>query len=205
MNFPEPPVPPHLTDTQIQSIVDDFRTSYWPEGALPVDSELIAEHLGISFVPIANLRDETGIDATLSADRELLYIDLEYFRNPRQENRVRFSVAHELGHYMLHQALFDYYHQNMPGDVFEWACMMRWLHDQYEAFYEQQAHEFAGRLLVPCDQLSEAIRPYLEQIRAAGIDVCSDASRAHLASKVQRIFMVASQVIEIRLRKCRIQ
>lgn len=204
MSFPPPPVPPILSDHQIQVMAENFRQTYWPQGTLPIDAELIAENLGISIDPVAGLREETGIDATLSADCSLLYIDLEYFRNPRQENRVRFSVAHELGHLVLHQQLFAYYQENMPKDVYEWARMMRWLHDTYELYYEHQADEFAGCLLVPAERLASEIQPFLEQIKKTGYGFDADTVRSVIAPKVQRVFMVAPTTIEIRLRKYKI-
>jgi Zn-dependent peptidase ImmA (M78 family) len=201
MTFPPPPVPPPLKDSQIRQIAEAFRFARWPQATVPVDAELIAEYLGIWIDPVANLRDETGIDATLSADRKIIYIDLEYFRNPRQENRVRFSVAHELGHCELHRELFNYYLENKPKDVYEWAKLMRWLHDEFESIYETQADEFASCLLVPADLLAVEAKPYLDHIRKSGLSFGPDAKRDYIAGKVQRTFMVSPQTLEIRLRK----
>jgi len=64
-------------------------------------------------------------------------------------NRLRFSIAHELGHWCLHREEFQDHGFDSEEDFarWTWECGGR----KYEI--EQEANEFAGRLLVPVDRL----------------------------------------------------
>ena len=72
------------------------------------------------------------------------------FRSPVwKQKRLRFSVAHELGHLALHRAAAS----TVKFGSFEDFQMWTRNGDKYEL--EQAANEFAGRLLVPVDRLRD--------------------------------------------------
>ena len=43
------------------------------------------------------------VEALLVGDLKTIAVDRDVFMDPRAENRLRFSVAHELGHLILHR------------------------------------------------------------------------------------------------------
>lgn len=191
----------------ILQAAEGFRAKHWPEGTIPVDVELIAEKAGIDIVPAANLRDDVAIDACISADLKSLYVDLQYLMNTRMEFRVRFSIAHELGHLVLHRHVFDEYAQESPKSAQEWAKLIQ---DRIETpILEREANEFAGCLLVPEPALRELFEEYYpimcKAFQEKGWDLEAtdpDSLRAFLAGHIQRKFEVSAKVIEIRLRAC---
>lgn len=67
---------------------------------------------------------------------------------------------------------------------------------------EQQAYEFAGRLLVPSDTLKQELSRAVKRAEKAGFvdwDKSGDAAREYIASSMCRIFGVSSLVIEKRI------
>ena len=166
----------------------------------------MVEKAGIDVVPAAGLRADVGVEACISADLRSLYIDLDLLNNPRMAFRVHFSVAHELGHAVLHGHVFDVHAEENPRTVSEWA---RHVQERVETpMLEAEAHEFAGCLLVPesaLRDLYEECHPVmLEAFQKEGwsLDAMDfDRIRAYLASHIHRKFEVSATVIEIRLRK----
>ena len=110
-------------------------------------------------------------------------------------------MAHELGHYVLHQAVF----QQIPrGSVQEWIEFMRDLPEKEYSFLEYHASEFAGRFLVPpqalCREFEAAIL-FAEQNGMPRGQLQGDAHLQYLAKPVSRKLEVSSSVIERRLTK----
>jgi Zn-dependent peptidase ImmA (M78 family) len=90
------------------------------------------------------------------ADFSGLYIDGEIFDRidvirGSQLNRLRFSIAHELGHLFLHRGYFE------SAGILTSDHLLDWLneHNGRKYDFEREANEFAGRLLVPVDVLRE--------------------------------------------------
>ena len=67
---------------------------------------------------------------------------------------MRFSYAHEIGHYQLHRGL---YADLAITTIDDWQLFISSVPDREYRFIEWQANEFAGRLLVPRNMLVEQI------------------------------------------------
>jgi Zn-dependent peptidase ImmA (M78 family) len=121
---------PRLSNEEIRRRADEFRQQHWGE-KIPVDVELIAERqLGLTIIPIADLRYTAHTEAFLSGDlRELVY-------DPALPDvRVRFSVAHELGHYLLHRDIIS---KLRSGSYEEWKDMQ---HEIPEALWSRAEYQ----------------------------------------------------------------
>jgi Zn-dependent peptidase ImmA (M78 family) len=111
-----------------------------------------------------------------------------------EERRLRYSVAHEIGHFVLHrQEILASFFESI-GDFKKWAGRRE---DCNSAEY--QAHEFAGRLLVPLESL---VRVYdeacaAEDRKSTGWREQPNA-RSDLAKKIGPRFGVNRGVIEVR-------
>ena len=76
---------------------------------LPVDVFSLTElRLGLDVIPFDDLFAKYDSDAAITHDFTGIYVDTEAYvlweKGPVwKQNRLRFSVAHELGHYMLHR------------------------------------------------------------------------------------------------------
>jgi len=138
-------------------MADMFRNELVPEGdrTPPIDPLYIAEvDLKLDPIPLSGLFVDLGIDAAILPDLTGIYLDADSYlaweagRPEWRENRLRFSVAHELGHYFMHGDEIKKCGFSSPAEFKRWA-----LDGDASASAEYQANEFAGRLLVPIELL----------------------------------------------------
>ena len=185
---------PYLRDEEIRRRADDFRRTYWGD-KIPVDIELIAERdLNLLVIPIPDLRYHAHTEAYLSGDlKEIAYDPL------RPDVRIRFSVAHEIGHLVLHAEIIA----NLRAGSYEhWKETQRTLPDVIWGRAEYQAREFAGRLLVPTEKLIEAlkdIRPLIEQAKKIAPDLEPPVIKELVSPKLAKKFFVSDEVIARRM------
>ena len=145
-------------------IADEVRGKYWPEGILPVNTETIVEsRLGMHIDPVHNLFSITDMDAYLKADLSGIVVDYDFYMNEKFANRIRFSLAHELGHYFLHK---DFYSKIDFISVQDWKNFIIDIPEIEYRNFEWQANEFAGRLLVPHMELFTEVKNVVEIIKA---------------------------------------
>jgi len=158
--------------SQIWADVEQFRLEHLGSQctALPVDVFTIVElKLRLDVIPFDDLAAKYQIDAALTQDFRGMYVDAESYivweKGPVwKQNRLRFTVAHELGHFVLHR---------------EQASKLKFSSfDQFAAHFkgsggprytiEQEANEFAGRLLVPIERL----RACYDEFAAKASTIC---------------------------------
>lgn len=113
----------------------------------PIDIDLIIESAGLNIIPMNNFKRLTGNSGALSGDfREIYYDEREEERYPR---RLRFTLAHEFAHYLLHgktvKSLKLTSKQDWKKHVFK----------IYNSSYniEREADNLAGFILVPSNLL----------------------------------------------------
>ena len=132
---------------------------------LPLDLISFVElELRMDLIPYDQLRDDFGADAAILADFSGFYIDGEIFDRidvvrGAQLNRLRFSIAHELGHLFLHRDKFEDAGISTAGNSLDWLNE----HNGRKYELEKDANEFAGRLLVPI----EILRDLFEKMQPA--------------------------------------
>ena len=115
--------------------------------APPVNIEKVSEVLGLT-IKTANFKNN---DIAGVFDRELKTIFVS-FTDPIV--RQRFTIAHEIGHYILHD-------HNINEEVY-FRKDISWPHDNVEkVMSEQEANWFAASLLMP----REAIKLYWKDLR----------------------------------------
>ena len=151
-----------------------------------VDIETVCDALCVNILPVADLFRCFHIDAFISADFRTIYVDEGEFR--KSSPRYRFSVAHELGHFVLHR---DYYPSGVSG-LREWvdaSC------DLLSAWAENQANCFAGNLLVPEDKLIQILNNEFGGSFARNYWNASPAEFECIFARVGKKFMVSEQVI----------
>lgn len=146
--------------------VEDFRRQHVPGDLahLPLDMISIAElELKLDLVPFDDLYTKFNADAAIMADFTGIYVDAETYQlidaAPEWKlNRLRFSIAHEVGHWAMHRAEFA---ERSFSDFSEFA---RWTGENGGRKYdiEREANEFAGRLLVPIEQLRGLFEEFAE-------------------------------------------
>ncbi len=184
--------------------VEDLRAKYETlrEDCIPIDIFTFAEiDLALDPIPFDDLTAKYRVEAALKADFTGIYLDTEQYklmeRGPEWKlARLRFSVAHELAHYCLHR------HIPQPENFASLPDFARWTDDYGGRKYvlEQEANEFAGRLLVPRSRLLEAFNEFAPQIRNLLPNfIASGQVRDSFAERIAPRFGVNSQVIAVRL------
>lgn len=195
----EPEIKPdRLTWPRIRKAADDARHQYTGSiNTVPVPIDRIIEiDLGIDIQPEKGLIVERGFDAYISNDLKTISIDQEVYDDERFSNRRRFTLAHELGHIILHRNIIEKiifthrkdwwkFHSNMKCENLEW--------------FENQAREFAGRFLVPRERLIDEINKRRAGI-ASGTD-CEKVAIWSLYMELASFFKVSDEVIGKRIFK----
>ncbi len=147
---------PYIPPEEIRLKADNFRKKFWPQNQLPVNIEKIIEHgLDLYIEPKINLRREHDIDAYLKLDDSGIVVDQDLYMDDRQINRLRFSFAHEIGHHVLHRNISVL---EKISSIESWYKFYQMIPDREYSFFEYQAHEFAGRLLVPVEELERCLQ-----------------------------------------------
>jgi Zn-dependent peptidase ImmA (M78 family) len=139
--------------------------------------------LGLNVIPFDDLFAKYDSDAAITQDFTGIYVDTEAYvfweKGPVwKQNRLRFSVAHELGHYILHREVARRARFESFDDFAHWTRS----HGGQKYNLEQAANEFA----VQFDAKLPHWRSY-EGVRSA------------FADSVAPKFGVNVQVIEVRL------
>ncbi len=117
----------------------------------------------------------------------------------RYLNRIRYSVAHEIGHLILHKNVYDNF--KLKSEL-EWIELIQKLPENEYTWLEQHAYEFAGRLLVPLDELQKVFNKYDSDI--LGIkkllpDIEDIKIAERIAPKICNRFEVSANVITKRI------
>jgi len=142
------------------------------------------------------------IDAYLKRDLSGIVVDYDCYMNDKFTNRMRFSFAHELGHFFLHKDIYMKFEIDSPEDWTNFVLNMP--ENEYKSF-EWQANEFAGRLLVPYPDLEnqiEKVGGILKEnnlIPFLGID--PDAVLSRISPMLCKPFGVSTEVIERRVKR----
>lgn len=185
---------PFLTDEEIRNKADQFREQYWGL-KLPIDVELIVErNLKLLIIPVPDLRYHAQTEAFLSGDLKEIVYDPN-----RPDVRIRFSIAHEVGHYILHKEIVS---KLRPDSYDDWKEIQRSIPDGFWGRAEYQAREFAGRLLVPRNLLIEelkAIRPLIEKAKTAVPDLELPVIKEFVSPKLAKRFFVSDEVMVRRI------
>ena len=99
---------PYIDQQEIWRQADAFRSRLWPSNEIPIGVlEIVEFELDLEVRPISKLKEDNDIDALLLGDWKTIVVDQAQYMDERYANRLRFSLAHELGHYVLHQAVFQ--------------------------------------------------------------------------------------------------
>ena len=192
---------PFIAKERIWNEADQLRAAHPAGRSLPVRVLDLAEFdLGLDLVPVDGLREQLDIDALLVGDLRSILLDKRSFMSPRLEYRMRFSVAHEIGHLILHR---DIYAGIQHVTAKEWFEYISSIPDTEYGWVEWQAYEFAGRLLVPPELLREAFKVAIQTAQAAGYADWLNADETaldYIATRIAAKFGVSAEVVAKRLR-----
>jgi hypothetical protein len=185
------------------NIADETRNKYWPESKLPVNTEEIVEfRLRLNIEPVKHLLSNIDIDAYLKRDLSGIVVDYDCYMNDKFANRMRFSFAHELGHFFLHKVLYTKLGIDSPEDWKDFILNVP--ENEYRSF-EWQANEFAGRLFVPYPELETEMEKVGEILKESNLiaflKMDPDAVLSRVSPMLCQPFGVSTEVIEKRVKR----
>ncbi len=183
---------PFIDRKIIKTKADQFREKYWDK-SIPVDIEkIVSIKLRMDVIPISGLKDDFDIDAFITSDWSGVYIDLKSLTNDRLINRLRFSLAHEIGHYVLHKEIYESFGIILAADFYQYHELLP--QEEYSKL-EIQAFIFAGYLLVPREILEKEKELAMKKVKDIN-QFDKDTLQAYLASYLSRKFGISFEAMQ---------
>jgi hypothetical protein len=199
-------IAPILSYEDIDRRADEFLKQHERGSTLPIDIEGIAEFdLGLNIFPFPNLQETFDVEGFISGDLRMIYVDeFIYYQRPA---RYRFTVAHEVGHYVFHSDLMAAVH---PQNVSEWKGFVLGIDEEAYGWLEYQAYTFAAAVLMPRSALRqhfaheiELLQPKIDYVRRKGLSI--EASQDYIvnavATKLVGVFDVSGDALVKRISK----
>lgn len=187
-----------IPPAEIEREAIKFLQKYHPDGSIPIPIEEIIEiELKIKIIPSPGL-SKSGIDAFSLHDFSEIYIDERQFFY--SENRAHFTLAHEVGHFVLHKKFVD---SVKFGSLIDWKKFI--VSDLKRDPLETQANMFAGFLLLPTYNLQIEFDKAKQELSAhpefSRREIPEDSILApFLAKSISRLFQVSERCAELRIR-----
>lgn len=197
-----------LSNEKIEKAAWDFLVKNDVESDLPVDVELMVEELGFDIVPVPNLQRSVEVEGFCTSDFTRIYVDEGVMTSTPV--RYRFTLAHELGHFVLHKEIYE---SIQLTSIDEWKNLQRALDENSYQRVEFQGYIFAGFLLVPEKHLESQFDKHLPKVnslvtqaKTLGIPRVNYLENAvdSMAGFLGPIFNVSSEVMVRRINRSRL-
>ena len=157
---------PYLRPEAIRPQEDEFLTEHNPEVVLPLPLEQIVEfRLGINNVPVHGLQDRIQSVGYITSDLTEINVDQEV--TERFPARYRWTLAHEVGHLLLHRHVYE---SQSFRTADGWKVWIRSIPDNIYRRLEAQANTIASQLLVPAPALAEHFEDVVGKLKANGLN-----------------------------------
>ena len=151
--------PKVLSYKEIKQTTEIFLKEKYPALILPIPIEDVIElDLKIKLTSLRGLKANFDIDAFINSACNEIFIDNSVFL--KYEERSRFSLAHELGHKILHEEIYSQEQFDAPEKFIEFQENMP---EKDYGWLEYQANVFAGCLLVPTDNLKVEVAKAIKE------------------------------------------
>ena len=190
---------------EIRSQAERILNEHHPSRTLPIPVDNIVDvKLNFDIVTIHGLKRNFDWDGFLAIGSDEIYVDEFIYENSNYETRYRFTLAHELGHIVLHRDVFEAVkitsfavYKEFDGSLKQWQ----------KHRMDSEANQFAAYLLIPDDQLATAfaavepgLRDNVSEARRQGLSPPYDEFvRGSAAAELHRDFHVSSMCMRIRL------
>lgn len=194
---------PYITREDAARAAEGFLNEYHPSRRVPIPIELLAEKAyGLFIVPETLTDVEPSRHGYISFDQNSIFVDRQVHDHP-SPNRYRSTIAHELGHRVLHAEVFAALRFN---SLQEWkAFILRSQEDEVIRemieWLQTQAEWFAGYVLVPMSELRDLVERNREKCRQEGLPVAppSQAVVDAVVGSLAKAFQVSQLLVKTRL------
>jgi len=190
------PSVPYLSTLTIRRIATAFLSTYHASFSVPVPIEEIAEiSMRIVILPTPKLEEYCGYDGFITGNFSTIMIDERVFKS--NQERTRFTIAHELGHMMLHRVIYD------SSDITNQDDFINFLNafsSSQWGYLETQANKFAECMLFPND---ETFRAIVEDaiLTAHGETNFTFSNFQSLLERTMKTFFVSEQCALVKLKR----
>ena len=175
---------PYVSYERSELLAETFLNEHHPSLSIPVPIEEIVElKLRLSVSAVDGMYSKYALYAVLENGLGAVWVDKRLWE--RASFKFRGTLAHEVGHLVLHRDFILAFSYDSPG---EFAERLSGLSKEEIDRFEIQAWNFAGQILVPKRTLLELAAPHLESLRRSGIDIASnlEACRRFIPAMVER-------------------
>jgi len=157
---------PWVDSEIIRRQADAFLAEHNPEGVLPLPIEEIVEfRLGINIVPLPGLQFRIGSVGFITSD--LTEIDVDQEVAERYASRYRWTIAHEVGHLLLHRPLYE---AQSFSTADQWKQWVGSIPDRLYRRLEAQANTIAAQMLMPARALTDHFEDVVSKLESQGLD-----------------------------------
>ena len=188
-----------IPEDEIRLKAQNFLKKYNPSSIIPVDIERIVEfELGIAIIPVPGLQLAFDIDGWISNDLKTITVDK--YEYEEEINRCRFTIAHEVGHFVLHREIFK---QLIFSNIDEWKYFVNNFNPKQYSWLETQANIFAGHVLIPKEHIEGRYKKMTDKVSEEGFDIQFDLDsfNQYVCRWMAQEFKVSYRPMEIRLKK----
>lgn len=187
---------PVLSYDDIRIYAMEFLSKYNPSQKVPVPIEKIIEiNFSIDIIPLPGLQQCLEIDGFTSSNLKEISVDEWMYKN--RINRYRFTLAHEIGHVILHKDIYEKYHFSSIDGYIKFIDelseeSLRWL--------EWQAYAFAGLVLVPSESLNNLTKSTIINIKKKiSLEKSWLPAWDYISEHLSKKYIVSPEVISRRL------
>lgn len=189
---------PYLPYDALRQKAEEFLHRYHRSRMIPVPIEEIVEfQFEMDIVPEPGLHEHFDIDSYLTADMTEIRVDEFVYQS--RPGRYRFSLAHELGHRVLHE---DVLSQLTFESITAWKQLVaNAIPEREYGYLEYQASSFAGLALVPAPELATKYDEVCRIAEEHGLSIQQDSevAREVVSAHIAEFFVVSPAVVRRRL------
>lgn len=183
---------PILSYSAIKKQAEFFLDKHHKERTIPIPiDEIIELKLNIKLTAVSGLKEKFDIDGFINSKCDEITIDSSVFEKFLE--RTRFTLAHEIGHMILHKEIYCAESFDSPEEYFKYQDNIS--SEDYD-WLERQANIFAGCVLVPDKPLREEVDKALKD----QLSKEEDFAIPYLESLPEK-FKVSSMVLFRRIKK----
>ena len=191
----------YLEKEQIEAIVDKIHAGKNIKD-FPFEVELfLYNEFRYNVFPSPRLEAGCKIDTALVACKKLLRIDESIYN--KQPKRARFSIAHEVGHLVLHKELIAMMIEALTtaNKTDDYASIINFLPKNQYRRAEWQADYFGGALLAPKSILKPKLIELIEERKSkyTSEEEFDEEDRDIIHHDLAKIFDVTKPAITVRL------
>ncbi|PZR10407.1 MAG: hypothetical protein DI532_18290 [Azospirillum brasilense] len=201
-------------DRDCERLVADFRRRRYGEVRYPLQTDdltvLVEQYSSLDqYADLSAEGDDVeGMTCFLPGEMPQVMISERLANEPRRENRLRTTLAHEFGHAFYHRAVFDqlfaaqpHLFRSSPADT-RTVCKRATMVETKEVdWLEWQAGYVSGAILMPASVVRRAISDLLSGYGIHGAALTGTAPAEEAERHVMAGFQVSADAARVRLRK----